>query len=139
MGSFTNNVKRCDILSKIKPLDRTLVKPASFHNQRSYNAALFAVDVINNIIEKHNTGYIILNYEKLIKPEFGMYLGKNGECTAIWFRNSTHSVTCFVGDVHDGVTDLIYCTKRDIKEYFALWRVCKITSSARATDLTKTL
>lgn len=121
----------------MKKLNATNVTRKSFHNQRSYEAALYAVEIVNHMIHRSNQGDIIFEYERLVTPNFEMDFFEDGSFAGLFVRDSESCRVEIVGDVTDSASGLIYVTKRDIREYFKLWRVAKIVNVNKVTDLTK--
>ena len=121
----------------MKKLNPKKVTRQSFHNQRSYEAALYTVEIINHMIHRSNQGDIIFEYEKLVKPNFEMDFYDDGTFAGLFIRDGENCRIELVGDVTDAESGLIYVTKRDIREYFKLWRVAKIVNVNKVTDLTK--
>lgn len=115
---------------KLEALDPKVFKPELFENKRCYEAALYAVSICNNIIAKANSGHLVLEYEQIVKPKFE--IDEDG----LFVRDSEHSRVWIIGDMTND-KDKIYCTKRDVREYFKLWRICKITNVTKAYDLTR--
>lgn len=138
-------------MAKLKQLDTKLIKPEFFVNKRSYEAALYAVEVCNKIIRRHNSGDIVFEYENLIKPEFELRFNKAGIFEGLFLKDGEGCWVWIVGDVRQDGTPiigeyktiigyepgLIECTKREIREYFKLWRVAKIANVSKVTDLTR--
>lgn len=123
-------------------MKRELLKPenvdrAAFHNQRSYEAALYAVAVCNNIIRRANAGDVVFEYENMVRPDFKMTFDKDGLFTGLYLVDGENSWVWIVGDVSDHDTGLFYVTKYAIREYFKLWRVAKVVNVSKVTDLTK--
>lgn len=120
---------------KLKKLDITRVTRDAFANMTSYTAGLYAVTIINNMIDRANQGDIIFEYEHMIRPEFELRFDEHDTFESLVIRDSENCVVCIVGDSHlDGK---IYCTKQHIREYFKLWRVAKIVNVNRVIDLCK--
>lgn len=122
---------------KRKLLDIKLVTRESFHNKRSYEAALYAVAICNKIITRTNAGDIVFEYENLVAPDFEIDSYPDGTFEGLYVQDSESCKVQIVGDVEDGVSGLIYCTKRDIREFFQLWRIATITNVNKVCNLTK--
>ena len=131
-------------------LDVKLVTREAFHNQRSYEAALYAVQICNKMIRRSNAGDIIFEFEQLVKPEFRIDVDKDGAFTDLILKDGENCYVSIVGSetmddtpvYDDGVLicympGKIYCTKREIREYFKLWRIATITNVDKVSDLTK--
>lgn len=120
---------------KLKKLDITRVTRDAFIGKRAYEAALYAVEIINTMIERANAGDIIFEYEQLVRPQFEMRFDENDEFSELVLRDGENCIVVIVGDVTFG--GHICCTKKHIREYFKLWRVAKITNVDRVIDLCK--
>lgn len=120
---------------KLKKLDVKRVTRDAFTNQTSYKAGLYAVEIINHMIHRANLGDIIFEYEQLVRPEFELWFDEHDTFTSVVLRDGENTIVTIVGD--QTLDDKIYCTKRDIREYFKLWRVAKIANVSRVIDLTK--
>lgn len=121
----------------MKKLNLKLINPEAFTNKRSYEAAVYAATICNRMFELSKQGHIILEYENLVKPEFRIDLDDEGNFTGLVLKDGENACVMIVGD--EQLNDKIYCLKRTIREYFKLWRVCRITNVVKATDLTKGL
>lgn len=116
---------------KLEILDPSVFKPEMFHNKRSYEAALYAVAICNNIIKKSKAGYLVLHYEQVVTPAFRI------DDDGLFIQDSENCRTQFIGDVRHGESGKTWSTKKDVREFFKLWRICKITNVTKAYDLTK--
>lgn len=137
-------------MAKLKRLSTTAITSDLFNGTRSYGAALWAIEICNNIIDRANAGDIVLHFEDLVRPEFELRWD-GGEFSGLFLKDGEGAWTWIVGDMRDHGTPVvdeyntiiahlpgkIHCTKRDIREYFKLWRVAKITNVSKVTDLTK--
>jgi hypothetical protein len=121
----------------MKKIHPAKVTRKSFHNQRSHEAALYAVEIINHMIHRASQGDIIFEYENLVKPNFEAEFFGNGTFAGLFLRDGENCRVQIIGDETDPDSGLIYCTKRNIREYFKLWRVAKIVNVNKVTDLTK--
>lgn len=133
----------------MKKLNLKLINRDAFCNQRSYEAALYAANVINGMLHASKNGSIILNYENVIKLDASIELDNKGSFQLILIKDGVEGNTMIVGDVtvdktpvmseHNTIIDWvdgkIHCTKRDIREFFKLWRVCRVINVIKATDL----
>lgn len=120
---------------KIAKLKITAIDPNLFNNRRSYEAAIYAVSLVNCIIERVNAGDIVFAYENIVKPDFHLGFNEQKEFIGLYLREEEGASVQIVGDCTDD--NGIHCTKRDIREYFKLWRVAKITNLSKVSDLTK--
>lgn len=120
---------------KLKKLDISRVTRDAFANATSYKAGLYAVEIINHMIHRANQGDIIFEYEQLIRPEFELRFDADDNFEALVIRDGENAIVVIVGDVV--FNGRIICTKKDIREYFKLWRVAKITNVDRVIDLCK--
>ena len=118
----------------MKKLNLKLINRDAFNSKRSYEAALYAGEVINAMLHASKNGSIILSYENVIKLDAAIELDENGQFQAIVIKDSEYSKTLIVGDETTD-NDKIYCTKRNIREFFKLWRVCRVINVIKATDL----
>lgn len=125
-------------MAKLKKLDTRKITADAFDGTRSYGAALWAIDICNHIIERVNAGDIVFEYENLVVPKFELRWHKDGRFEGLYTNDGENAVVQIVGDVLGGPNlEKIYCTKKDIREYFKLWRVAKVVNVSRVTDLTK--
>ena len=136
---------------KLKPLDVSRITTDMFDGVRSYGAAMWAIEICNRIIERYNAGDIVMSYENLVKPEFELRWYANGGLDGLYLKDDEGSWTWIVGDVRgegipvigefntiiDSLPGKIHCRKYDIREYFKLWRVAKVTNVSKVTDLTR--
>lgn len=115
----------------MRKLDPAKLKPEWFVNKASYNAAVFGIACINNIIQKKKEGCMILQYEKFERVQFVMNISPS--CGSVAFTHvdnewqSTHNIFGMAykfGKIH--------CTKRNIREYFKLWRIVRIAEVTKA-------
>ncbi len=124
---------------KRKLLSKEGIKPKDFANKRSYEATLWVIDMLNNIITHTNKGWLLLNYENLIKPDFEIRWREPGVFDCIIIRDSECCITCIVGSTCtdlDGVWKP-WLTKREMREYFKLWRLVEPKHATRVIDFTK--
>lgn len=124
-------------MSKLKKLNIKQVNRKAFHNLRSYEAALYAVNIVNLMIHRCNRGDIIFEYENIVRPDFAIRLDSDGNFSELSLRDSENCRTTIVGCTWDAVSGKIYCTKREIREYFKLWRVARLADVTKVSDLTK--
>jgi hypothetical protein len=122
----------------MKKLDLKLIQRESFCNQRSYEAAIYAATIINRMLALSKQGHLILSYENVVKLNARIELDALGEFQFIMIGDHEEANVMLVGDetMEFGDTSKIYCTKKTIREFFKLWRVCRITNVVKATDLT---
>lgn len=120
---------------KLKPLKIKDVKPESFHNKFSYDAAIYAIELCNEMIERHNLGHIIIADDQVVKPEFKLNFYRTHRLYELVLRDSEHCFTVIVGDTHHEASGLIYCTKRSIRTYFKNWYVAQVVKSTKVVDL----
>lgn len=118
----------------MKKLSLKLINREAFANQRSYEAAVYAATICNRMFELSKQGHIILEYENLVKLEFRIDLDDEGNFTALLLKDGENAYVMIIGD--EVLEDKIYCTKRNVREFFKLWRVCRITDVVKASDLT---
>lgn len=138
-------------MAKLKLLDASLINSEMFNGVRSYGAAMWAIEICNKIINRFNAGDIVFEFENLVKPEFELRFSKNGAFEGLYLKDGEGSWVWIVGDIReegipvigeyntiiDRLPGKIHCTKRELREYFKLWRVAKITNVSKVTDLTK--
>lgn len=134
-------------MAKLKLLSTKGITADQFDGVRSYGAALWAIDICNKLIERANRGDIIFSYENLVKPEFELRWDKD-LFLGLYLKDDEDAWVHIVGDMRsdgapiilDGVViDMapgkIHCLKKDIREFFKLWRTAKIVDVTRAIDL----
>jgi len=96
--------------------DTALIDRSHYSSNRTYQAAIYAMECMNRVIEFHNKGYGILFEGAWVVPSFKFDPEDGGMCWA-------HSKTCtlsFVGDCHEGPNyEFIYVTKKQMKEFFS--------------------
>lgn len=112
----------------MKQLDLKLINREAFANQRSYEAALYAGQIVNQMIRRSNQGDIIFEYENLVKPDFNIEVDKDGNFQFLTLRDGENCKVMLIGWTGGKVV----CTKREIREYFKLWRIAKITNVTKA-------
>lgn len=136
---------------KINKLDTDAILREYFANDRSYRAALFAVGICNQIIERYNAGDIVFEYEHIVTPSFELRFFSDLTLDGLYLKEGESTWVGIIGDLRDEGTPIIsefntiigwthgkiVCSKREIREYFKLWRVAKITNVSKVTDLTK--
>lgn len=137
-------------MAKLKKLNTKDIQPAAFDSRRSFDAAMWAIEICNKIIERYNAGDIVFEYENIVKPAFELRWDCGGLFDGLYLKDGENTWVELVGDtrhadtpiINDGRTvgyipGKIVCRKYEIREYFKLWRVAKITDVNRVTDLTK--
>lgn len=127
----------------MKRLELELITRNAFNTQRSYEAALYAATIINRLRQFSKQGYLILNYENVVKLDAKIVLDDEGQFQYIVIGDHEKANVMLVGD--ESVTcagkrgepdsEKIYCTKKTIREFFKLWRVCQITNVLKAVDI----
>lgn len=91
-------------MSKLKLLSTTDVTPDLFNGKRSYAAAIWAIEICNKIIERHNAGDIVMVYENLIKPEFELRWFADGGLDGLYLKDDENTWTQLIGDIRgDGI------------------------------------
>ncbi len=120
-------------MAKLELLITDGIRPEHFNGTLSYRTAMWTISVCNRMIELANKGHIIFHYENIIKPQF--VLEWDGErFEGLYLKDSDNCRTHLIGDCteEDG---RIHCRKYEIREFFKLWRIAKITDTSRVTDL----
>lgn len=96
--------------------NKHLVKLEDFANTTSYNAAMWAGELCNTILDtqENNHQFFFEGEPLIVKFEFDYNDFK------ICLRNETNSKICFVGDVHQEADGLwkVWCTKKELTEFF---------------------
>lgn len=98
-------------------LNRNLVKRKLFANNLCYKAALHAVDQCNLITERINLGYLVFKEGHLYRPYFGMEVGDDYLTIYEQLPESPNVRYVMVGTEWTK-DNLIYCTKKELKNYF---------------------
>lgn len=117
----------------MKKLNLKQINRDAFCNQRSYEAALYAANIINGMLYASKNGSIILNYENVVKLDASIELDNNGSFQFILIKDGVGVNTMIVGDETDAAGK-IWCTKKSIREFFKLWRVCRVINVIKAAD-----
>lgn len=120
---------------KLKKLDIKRITRDLFTGKQSHEAALYAVGIINHMVERANAGDIIFEFEQLVRPQFELRFDEDDNFAELVLRDGENCYVVIVGDVTFG--GLIHCTKKNVREYFKLWRVAKIVNVDRVIDLCK--
>lgn len=123
-------------MAKLKKLQTKNIRAEAFDGVRSFGAALWAIELCNHLITRHNAGDLVFNYENIIVPTVEIRFHDSGEFEGLYLLDGDHSNVQLVGSV---LTQhgKICCTKAEIREFFKLWRVAQIRSVSKVTDLTK--
>lgn len=123
-------------MAKLKKLQTKNIRAEAFDGVRSFGAALWAIEICNHLITRHNAGDLVFSYENIIVPTAELRFNNSGEFDGLYLMDSDNSSVQLVGDIRNQ-HDKICCTKADIREFFKLWRVAQIRNVSKVTDLTK--
>jgi len=112
-----------------KPFDVKLIPFVAFENARSYEAAVYAVEKVNEVLKYLKQGYLVLEKGRLHKPGFEInYTGKTFSVYS-FTDDGTDKIGCrtyMVGHCLGGPNeDLVYVTKKEIREWFGSYRFIK--------------
>lgn len=104
----------------MKPFKTDDINIKLFENARSYEAAVYAVEMVNKVNRLVAEGWKVVDDGVICTPvfdivntktEFGLYIMAGDHCR-VWI----------VGDVTSGEDDLIYCTKKSINNHIGKLR-----------------
>lgn len=124
-------------MSKLKPLVASRIDSSLFHGDPSYKAALYAIEVCNELIDCHNSGHIVFHYDDIIKPEFELRYDKDNNFKELLLKDSERSWVCIIGDIVHEQSNKIYCTKKEVREFFKHWKVAEVINVFKITNLVK--
>lgn len=108
-----------------KPFDTKLIPLKAFENARSYEAAVFGVEMMNSVLKLKKEGWLIMEDGKIIDPGFEVtYTENTFHAYGREYDGQGKTKTCrifFIGDVTND-EGKAYVTKKDMREWFKRYR-----------------
>lgn len=105
-----------------------------FHNERSYNAFLLAVDLALKLEALHSKGAMIFDEGDMIDGKWRLHLDGDQSNVGCTFGNCTQ---LYAGCTHDAESGKIWLTKKMVNEAFADVKVVMPQHIISLKDLTK--
>lgn len=114
-----------------KPFDVKLIPFVAFENARSYEAAVYAVELVNEILKYMKQGYLVMDNGAIFNAGFEINYSKSTFSMYGFENDGNDKIGCrifLIGHCTGGPKeDLIYCTKKEIREWFKKYRFIKKT------------
>lgn len=100
--------------------DVTLIPQHVFENKRSYEAAVYAIELLNKLLKYQKEGWITIDEGIMQEPVFDIdYDDEDFQVSAM----TDDGRVIFIGDVHGGPNcDKVYLTKKIVREWFNRYR-----------------
>jgi len=103
-----------------KPFDVTLIPQHVFESKRGYMAAVYAIELLNKLLEYQKGGWVTIDEGIMKEPVFR--IDYDDEDFQVSVETEDGRVV-FVGDVHGGPNcDKVYLTKKVVREWFNRYR-----------------
>lgn len=89
-----------------------------FHNERSYNAFLYAAELTNKLEALRKKGAMIFDGDYLCPNEGRWIVELNGVYSFTAFRHQ-NTTQMYYGGCHDCESEKLYATMKEIKRFYA--------------------
>lgn len=112
-----------------KPFDVTKIPRCYFENQRSYEAAVYGIELMNKVLKLKKEGYLVMEDGKVFDPGFEIHCTKKSFQAYAFECDGMSTKGCrifFIGSTLGGPNyDKAYVTKKEMREWFKKYRFIK--------------